>query len=532
MTFGGLSAVRERLMLAFEGTEIPADTLATLRDAPAAGFTLFRHLNVESPAQVRRLTIELQAANRNPLPLLIAADQEGGQLNAMGEETTQFAGNMALGATGDAVLAERIGRAIGTELRALGINVDYAPVCDVNTNPHNPSLGIRSFGDDPDLVASLAVAMVRGLQASGVAATVKHFPGKGDARVDSHYEMPVIEHDRQRLEAIEFLPFRRGLDAGARLVMSGHFALPALTTRSDLPSTLSGDVMAQFLRDDLGFEGVAITDALDMGAITQGVGQIIDVIAAMQAGIDLMLLTANPEAQERIEQGLALAMSRGLLDIAKFDRSMDRIAALRAWVGSFEQPDLTVVGSREHEELARMLAEQSITLVRNQDGLLPLRLGLDQRISAITPQPRPLTPADTSAFVKPSLASELRGFHPAVDELVVPDPPSDADIAEACRVAARANLVILGTVSASMNEAQAELGRQVLAVGTPTVTVAMRTPYDILMYPNSGTHICTYGILPPSMKALAAALFGKIRWQGRLPVEVVGAHKRWHGLSA
>lgn len=531
MTGSALIAVRNRLMLSFEGTELPQETAAELRAAPAAGFTLFRHLNVDSPAQVRRLTSELQATNDGDLPLLIAADQEGGQLNAMGEETTQFAGNMALGAAGDIGLAEGVGRAIGTELRALGINVDYAPVCDVNTNPGNPSLGIRSFGDDPTSAADLAAATVRGLQDAGVAATIKHFPGKGDARVDSHFQLPVIDHDRGRLEATEFPPFHRALDAGARLVMSGHFALPALTGRADLPSTLSPVVMTDYLRDELGFSGVAITDALDMGAITQGVGQIIDVIAAIGAGIDLMLLTADREAQERIEGGLTLAFSRGLLDATKFAESLERIAELRRWVALLDQPDLDVIGCTEHRQLSRELAERSVTLVRNEAGLLPLKVTAGARIAVIMPQPRPLTPADTSAFIPPSLAAALRELHPNVDELVFPDPPGQTDIAEATAVAGKAELVVLGTINASMNEAQTELARRVLETKTPVVTVALRTPYDIAAYPQAATHVCTYGILPPSMQALAAALVGRIPWQGTLPVEVKGLFERGHGLT-
>ncbi len=223
-----------KLMLAFTGHTPPARILDWIARRPVGGFSLFRPHNYDNPAQVRELTAALQRAahEAGQAPLLIATDQEGGQLAAMGEGTTQFAGNMALGATRDPELARRVGRAIGLELAAMGVNVNYAPVLDLNTNPRNPSLGIRSFGDEPGPAAALGAAMVVGLQTAGVAATLKHFPGKGEAAVDSHYKMPVIAHSRERLDRVEMPPFKAGIDAGAKLLMTGHFAIPALTGTS------------------------------------------------------------------------------------------------------------------------------------------------------------------------------------------------------------------------------------------------------------------------------------------------------------
>ena len=199
---------------------------------PVAGVTLFAHHNVESPAQVRELTAALQAAAPGDgRPLLIATDQEGGQLNALGGGTTQFAGAMALGAAGDEALAERVAGATARELRALGVNVNYAPVCDLASNPANPALGIRCFGDDPEAVGRLAAATVRGLQGEGVAATAKHFPGAGDAAADPHHELPLVRRTSAELAARELVPFRAALEAGARLVMTGHVALPGRRRR-------------------------------------------------------------------------------------------------------------------------------------------------------------------------------------------------------------------------------------------------------------------------------------------------------------
>jgi beta-N-acetylhexosaminidase len=291
-------AVFGRLMLAFRGRTVPHWLRTRLAAAPVAGFTLFRPNNVRSPRQVRRLTAGLQAGARardgdDGLPILIATDQEGGQLLALGatggtsHDWTGFAGPMAIGATGDADLAERVGRAIGLELRAVGVNVNYAPVLDVATNPSNPALGIRSFGDDPAEVARLASAWLGGLQSAGVAGTGKHFPGKGEGSVDTHHALDVVNRTRDELDTGELVPFRAATEAGVRLVMSGHFAVPALTGSRALPSTLSREVMSGLLREELGFTGVSITDALDMGALPQDATQAIDVVTAPAASCEL-----------------------------------------------------------------------------------------------------------------------------------------------------------------------------------------------------------------------------------------------------
>jgi len=511
-----------RLMLAFEGLEPPPRILDWIKTRQPAGFSLFRDKNVADLTQLRDLTRALQAAaaEAGQYPLLIAADQEGGQLIALGEDTTQFPGNMALGATRDSGLARRVGRAIGLEMAALGVNVNYAPDCDVNTNPDNPNVGIRSFGDDPDLVATMGGAMIEGLQSAGVAATAKHFPGNGDSGIDPHYGVPVLAHDLERLEAVEFQPFREAVEAGVRLMMTAHVGLPALTGRADLPATLSGKVMKDHLRDRLGFQGLLITDALDMEAITQGAGQIVDVIAALRAGVDLLLLTGDVEVQERIYAGLRLAFARGLVRDQDLAASARRLLDLKEWLAGHEQPDLAVVGCQKHQRLSETVARRAITLVRDEANVLPLKLQPEARIMAIMPRPADLTPADTSSTLEPSLASMLRLYHPNVDDIVVPQRPSPADIAAVRARASAGDLLVIGSISAHLQPEQAEMVNELLALDIPAVTVAMRTPYDLAVYPQSKTHICTYSIQPVALRALAAALWGAIPFQGKLPVKL------------
>ncbi|RIK23789.1 MAG: glycoside hydrolase family 3 [Anaerolineae bacterium] len=513
-----------KLMLAFDGMTPPARTLEWIANRRVGGFSLFRPYNYTSPGQVRELTVALQRAAREAgqAPLLFATDQEGGQLAAMGEGTTQFAGNMALGATRDPELARRVGRAIGLELAAMGVNINYGPVLDLNTNPRNPSLGIRAFGDEPGNAARLGAAWVQGLQSAGVAATLKHFPGKGEAAVDSHYKMPVIAHDRQRLEAVELPPFKAGIEAGAKLLMTGHFAIPALTGTSAYPATVARRVMTDFARGELGFQGVIITDALDMGAITQGVGQIIDVIAAVRAGVDLMLIMLDADTQERLYNGLNLAYTRELLDADQVQASVKRIMNLKEWAAAKPQPDIAVVGCAEHRALERELARRSITLVKDEAGLLPLRLADGARVAAVMPAPKDLTPADTSSTITPHLGAAIRACHPNVDEFVTSHHPTSQEIAALRERLAGYDLLVLGTINASMQPEQPAMVNELLTLDIPTVTVAMRTPYDLATFPASRTHLCTYSIQPASLDALAAALFGEFSPTGQLPVSVSG----------
>jgi len=515
-------------MLAFEGTALPADVAARLASAPSAGITLFRFANVASPGQVRELTDAIRRASA--APPLIGADQEGGQFLGLGAGTTPFAGNMALGAVGDAVLAERVGRAIGLECRALGVNLAYAPVCDLASNPANPAIGIRSFGDDPSAVATLVAATVRGLQSAGVAAGLKHFPGIGDAADDSHHSLPALDAGPDELAARELLPFRAGIGAGARVVMSAHLALPRLTGEPGLPSTLSRRVMTELLRAELGFEGVSITDALDMGALSQGPNLVIDVLAALAAGVDLLMTAPDAEARARIESGLAHAGVRRLIDRDGAAKSAERVATLHAWLAGFDDPDLDVVGCRAHRDLADQLAERSMTLVRDDDGVLPLRLPPGGRLLAIQPRPTDQTPADTTSAVAPGLAAALRQRFGAVDEIVVDHAPSAAEIAAVREAAAGHAAVVIGTTAAHLERAQARLVDAVLSTGRPTVTVALRTPFDLAAYPAARCHVAAYGIVPPTLRALAAAVAGEAGFPGRLPAAVPGLHPTGHGL--
>lgn len=514
--------IGQKLMLAFIGRQPSPEILSAILNHRLAGLTLFRSMNVDNAAQVRKLTAALQAAAAEAglPPLLIATDHEIGQLMAVGEELTPFSSNMALGAIDDPALTEQVGRVMGTELAAIGVNLNYAPVCDVNSNPQNPAVGIRSFGDDPCKAAAHAGALIRGMQSAGVAATAKHFPGLGDAAVDSHYEVPVLNHSRERLETVELPPFKAAVENDVKLIMTGHVGLPALTGNSTLPGTVSRAIMHGLLREEMGFQGVIISDAMEMAAIQQGAGQVIDAIAAVRATVDLLLLNADVNIQQHVFEGLLQAVDRQIISQAELDSSLARIQALKTWLSQFTQPSLDVVGCAAHQALAAEVAARSLTLVKDETKQLPLNLQADEQILVILPELKDLTPADTSSYLQHTLPEAIRDYHGRVDTLLVSHQPTAKEIAAVRSRAAQADRLIVGTISANIYTEQAELVNNLLELDKPIITIALRTPYDLTVYPTAPTHICTYSVHQPAMKAAAAALWGEIDFVGHLPVAV------------
>jgi beta-N-acetylhexosaminidase len=278
----------------------------------------------------------------------------------------------------------------------------------------------------------------------------------------------------------------------------------------------------------MGFEGLVITDALDMGALDQGPAQVVDIITMMRGGTDLLLCMPDSELQDRVRTAVERGASRGLIPEAILAASRQRIERLRgSTAGGKLRPEL--VGSEEHLPLAVDLANKSVTVVRNDDGMLPLKLTPEDRILSLEPQPSNVTPADTTALYPPFLADALRAHHQSVTAIVYPHEPGRSEVDSSVSALGEHDLAIVGTVTAARG--QADLVRALLDTGKPVVTVALRTPYDLAQYPKSGTHLCTYSSHQPSMAALARALFLANGGGGVLPVTIPGIHPRGHGLQ-
>lgn len=517
--------VGQKLLFAFQGKEnLSTEIIKAFKSYHPSGVTLFRPFNMGTPAQVRVLTLSLQNLARElGLPLLlIATDQEGGQLMAFGDGTP-LPGNMALGATRSPELARKAGEVLGREMAALGINVNYAPCADVNINPQNPVVGVRSFGQDPALLGELAAAMIEGIQSQGVAATVKHFPGHGDTASDSHHGLGTVPHSRERLHAVELTPFRSALQADVKLVMTAHLGILSIDGADAPPATLSPNIINGLLRRDLGFNGVVITDAMDMHAIRQGELLREDVLRAAHAGADLLLMTSDPQDQTRAYEALLQGVQKGKLSSADLQASVDRITRLKKWLAeNATSPNLSVIQCVEHMQVANEIAEKSITLVRDEKKYLPIKLEVSKRIAVIIPIPQDLTPADTSSYIQPRLAESFREYHAQTDEFKIPYAPSEQDTSKVIEQVRAYDLIVMGTINAYAEEKQAEFVRQLLQTGKPVIVIAMRLPYDLAVFPQASTYVCTYGILEPSMRAVAKAVFGHSEMTGCLPVSIPG----------
>jgi beta-N-acetylhexosaminidase len=504
------------LLRAFEGERAPADVLAAIREGDAAGVALYRGLNMRSPGQLRALGDALRAAAREggqPVPI-VAIDQEGGQLMGVGPPATQFAGPMAMGAVGDADLVRRVGAAVADELAAMGINLDWAPDLDLATTPSSPAVGGRAFSDDAGLAGELGAAFVRGVQGRGSAAAIKHFPGSGETLADPHDGLPVVDVDAATLERRELAPFRTAVAAGARLVMVSHAAYPALEPDGAVrPALRSRAILRHLLRDRMGFQGVVVTDALDMGAVDQA-----DVataaLDAVEAGVDLLL--AGPGQADR--PGELAAMVAGLRSRPAAHDAAQRVERLRRWLGEGAMPPLDVVGRAEHGALAAELAARSIALLRDRSALLPGSVIMARQPLVITPTPTDLTPADTSSTVTVRLADALARRRPGTRGLVTRTDPGADDIQAALAAAVEADLVVLGTIDAFRHEGQRALARALVKAGRRVILVAMRMPTDADAIPEVETAIACWSIHDPSTEAAVAVLCGERAATGRVPL--------------
>lgn len=497
------------------GTSLDEETAAIIRDCQLGSAVLFAD-NFDTPEEARGLTAQIEAiAGRPGLPALISADQEGGRVQRLKPPATSFPSAMAVGASGSAEHARRWGLATGRELRALGLNMNFAPVLDVNNNPQNPVIGTRSYGERPEEVARLGVAAFQGLREAGVIATGKHFPGHGDTGLDSHYDLPMIAGDLARLHAIELPPFRAAIAAGIPAIMTTHIVFPDLDP-DGLPATLSSPILNGLLRDELGFQGAIVSDAMNMRAITDRWGIVEGSVRFIEAGGDLV----EPLREEReIHAALVAAVETGRIPAAQIAASARRVARLKAWLAAQAPADPAWIGAPEHRAWAAAIARDALTLLRDAAGLLPLRR--DTRIAVLELFHQWFYRSTVERPQTSPLAEALRPRFPNVSGIVIDGgEPTGDDLAAARAAVEGADVVILGTRASNRFPAQAEFVNAALGWGKPVVAIALVDPYDSLAYPAAPTALATYGADAAMLNALGAVLAGEEEARGRLPVTV------------
>ncbi|HKW78862.1 MAG TPA: glycoside hydrolase family 3 protein [Candidatus Limnocylindria bacterium] len=474
----------------FDGEHAPGEILDGVRDGKIGGILLFAvRGNVRSKDQVRAMLREVQAAARagGLPPVPVAVDQEGGQVVRVAYRAV-FPSAMAIAATGDPSYAERAARAVAEGLRADGITVNHAPVCDVNAEPRNPVIGTRSFGDDPEKVAAFAAAWVRGSEGAGVATTPKHFPGHGDTRVDSHLSVLEIAADRATLERRDLPPFQAAFDAGATMVMTAHVKYPAID--ADAPATISRPILTDLLRTKMGFRGLSITDSLDMSGIHVDTPEHV-VGRAMDAGVDAVMVTSHVDRQ--LAAGAWIA---GAASPARVAEAMARATAFRERFGR-DVPD-SDIDDAPARALAKEIAARSIT------HLGPPLPRFDGAVRVSSFQPSRVSQAEELSDPVGTLERELRKrFGERVR------------FARGGQMPEGTGPVIVCTFNAFFD---AEQGRAIpMLLGEDGVLCAMRSPYDATLARGRAA-LLSYCDVPVSLDALAAVIAGERPATGQLPV--------------
>ncbi len=515
------------LMVGFQGDTPSQEIIALIQRHHIGNIILFSR-NVRDAQQVLELTQRLQRCAKEagqPYPLLIAIDQENGIVQRLREAVTVFPGNMALGAIGSEQIAYEVALAIGRELKALGINMNLAPVVDVNNNPANPVIGVRSFGEDPRQVARLGAAMLRGYHDAGVYSCLKHFPGHGDTAVDSHLALPTISYGLERLEAVELVPFRSGIEAGADSVMIAHIAFPALIEQERLPATLSSAIVQGLLREKLGFNGVILSDCLEMRAISDTFGTERAAVMALQAGIDLVLVSHRYTRQRGSIEAIQAAVQAQELSPQVIQQAAERVLRLKASHLSWHDlPDATTVsiniGCESHLYLQKRAYELSTTLIRNEDALLPLHLNAGERIVLISLQRNTMTMVEDRYYPDELLAEIIEQYHTPVSILPVARDTTEADWVKLLQTTRETDIFIVATVNAHLDERQAALVRYLLGSGRRVIGIALRNPYDLQAFPELRTYLVTYEYTRQALVAAVRVLFGESQAQGKVPVSI------------
>ncbi|HBB95896.1 MAG TPA: hypothetical protein DC054_10945 [Blastocatellia bacterium] len=525
-------------------------------DNHVGGIVLFRGPVYESVMIVNRMQ-ELAK-----YPLLISADLEAGA-GMRFDDTVNFPWNMAIAATGNPDYARRAGDLTGREARAMGIRQIYAPVSDVNNNAANPVINVRSYGEDPIEVSRYVSAFVEGAQHAGVIATAKHFPGHGDTATDSHRGLPEIGVTRERLNSIELVPFRAAVDAGVGAVMTGHIGLPLIdsteitplpkdvklgpidtteageivSAKGTMPTTLS-PVMNGILRKDLHFEGLIVTDAMSMSGLTLYFTQEEASVRAIEAGADLLLKPADPDAALR---GVREAVKKGRLTEQRIEQSTRKLLAAKYDLGlaqqrvtSLDAIDREVAGKRANE-LADDIAKDAITLVRNDARLLPLDINSASRIFNLA-----ITNGDDRAVIaQPFIAALARGGL-KVETIVLDDRSSDADVTKAIDKATRADAVIVsmyGRVrtgqarSVALPEPGSKALNELIERRARLVGISFGNPYILMSFPRLQTYLVAYGDMQSLQEETAQALLGQLDIKGRLPISLPGLYPRGTGIQ-
>lgn len=521
------SQVGQLLMCGFHGLE-PTPGIIDLIENHNLGSVILFSRNIESPEQVQRLTHQLQTIAHkagHARPLFIAVDQENGVVRRLGHSGTYLPGNMGLGALDSSTDAYSVARATAKELLALGINWNLAPVLDVNNNPLNPVIGVRSFGQDPHQVARLGLAQTEGYHHGKVATSVKHFPGHGDTATDSHLGVPIIEKTIDELAQVELVPFQRSFDvpsdapAYPTSVMIAHMSLPHIIPEPGLVSSLASSVVRDLLRTSMGYQGIIITDCLEMEAVKDTVGTAQAALVALQAGNDMAMISHTYEYQRDAFTKIADALHAKKLDEAALEASFRRVAELKerflSWEDVLDKKPLDTVGAPEHKRLSEDLYDRIPTVVRDRTQLLPLQLKKEERVLFLAAHVPTTLAVDSEKEPFNSFNASLTRRHANVKYVIYNENTPDMT-----REIADADLVLLGTANANLYPFQVDMVKHAHKHAKKLLVAAVMNPYDLMEFPDVNTYLVTYEYTPAAHEAAVRVMFGETNARSHLPVTI------------
>lgn len=488
--------IGQKLVAGFEGYTLPAEFKRKVAEHKIGNVILFAN-NVQNEAQLTALCGEIRdciLAETGYIPF-ITIDQEGGCVSRLNENFAQVPGAMQLANAGDKEKVYLAGKITAGELRRCGVNFDLAPVADTNSNAQNPVIGLRSYGDKPEIVADYALEMQKGLLDGGVLCCAKHFPGHGDTAVDSHIGLPVVDKSREELQACEFVPFQKLIDEGIPGIMTTHILFPQLEP-SGLPATMSKSILQDLLRGEMGFQGLILTDCMMMGAIKDNFGTVEGGLKAFSAGVDLIFTSHSIDLASEIASRVALALQEGRYTQAELDESFERIVAYK--VALEEKPYAEIAGARA---LAEGLYRESLVALHKPVVLKnPLCLGCHPFVTTLASSPQ----NKAMSFAK-SLAEALQGV--AVENSI---DPTDEEIKALLEQAEAYDSILFASYNGHVKKGQMRLGKALAALGKPMVWVALRNPYDLAELPEEVYGICAFEYSGRALQAVADVLQGRL----------------------
>lgn len=506
LTLEGL--VGSKLVVGFPGTKVTPDIVNHFRQTHAGGVIFYR-INFESPQQIRKVISDLE--NALGRRLLVCVDHEGGRVVMYRDGVTIFPDNLAFGKTGKTDYAKQAGQIAAKELRALGTDVNFAPVLDVLTQAYSPNIGIRSFGEDWKLVSDMGAAYIQALQAGGVSATAKHFPGKGHAPVDAHLKLPTIQSTWAEMKEVHLQPFITAIQAGVDVIMSSHPKYPKLDPNPGNIATFSRRIITDCLRDELGFKGVIASDDLEMGAIKE-IGPIeVAAVKAAAAGHDLILACHDLNSQMMVFKGLLDAYKGKLLPISELEESVDRISKLKAKRPKrFEgEPVVDPAGAK----LAKQIAVEAVQVLQDHDKILPLSNTLRQDVGIIFPQ---LSSFTSKIMIEKSFEDEVGFFHEILGHLpekhvteVYAITPSEEDIENCANLARRSTVTLFFCFDAHLYPKEHELMAMLQRTSRKLVVILLRDPYDKTFLRPKDAGLTAFGFRRCQIEAVVDRIYGE-----------------------